>query len=213
MSKRTNKKSIRYGGQGEHNMSTFKELYNETGKQILNNLQISNLEGLFNENGELNLVGIGGGWVCNGELEYAFKGGRDMCGIKLKRVSKNNEVKFYGAIMYGDPSPYQTKENLIMKGELFYDGEITLEFYEPEFIEEYYLSDQKLSLYFDKSACDLSNNPINNLTIENSGLKCFKYGYEPRFWSYNWYSEESKTMSGIQEFLDNYSIDDIIKDD
>ena len=211
MSKRTNKKSIRYGDHGQHNMSTFKELYNETGKHILNNLQISNLEGLFDGNGELNLIGIGGKWSCNGELEYAFKGGRNMCGIKLKRVSKNNEVKFYGAIMYGHPSAYRKEDNFIMKGELFYDGEINLEFSEPIFEPKNNSLDQTLSLYFDKSSCDLSNNPINNLTVQVAGLTCFKYGSEPRFWSYNWYSEESKTMAEIQEFLDNYSIDDIVK--
>jgi hypothetical protein len=184
-------------------INDYNDLYNEYGQKILAQLHENDFNELFDLAGDLSLIGSYKKLKCEesyccGYLDYLHNVsyGNDIVGIKLKRISKNNQTYLYAIVYHKDIT--MDKREKIIEGKLIQINETSFQIEnDPK---------AKLVFRFDVNTCSPSDNPIDNFYVDYSNYTCGKPGWEKKLGGAYWGEEEKAALESVYSFLNNESL-------
>jgi len=194
------------------NISDYYVLYNSDGKDILDDLFLSDFEDLFDSNNEIRMIGLkvlracdSVFWFTDSKITWEKSGGSSIYGIIIKNNSKfENYFEYTSCEIRSFGSNYSRKN--INKGKLKKNSELGYTTYDRQKISNSneFTGPSNLIFHFDSFDCDYKDNPIDNFYIKSGDYIFKKLGWENniknKFWGYN----EEKDLEKIYNFFNEY---------
>ncbi len=177
----------------------YREIYNDEGIQLIDNLVTTNFEELFDENGELRIIAMDVKLTCEniyccGYTEYTYNGGGGdaIYGIIIKKTSTSESGLSCSAII-ANTSQYNRNYDIIESSDLKREDELSFS-----------CKELNIDFCFSKNKCDASNNPIDNFYVlvdNHFGINTSWYSEVKGAW---WDRDEELALEQVLAFMNTH---------